>query len=144
MPVSKPNKRWSRRRRWQERRAVAKPMRAPGGDPAGGIVHTGASVFDPMTNYQKLGRFQGTMLRAAFQDIGHARDLPSVLGWSMLGILLAGMGLVFAYEIVVDLHATGPFVWVFGTVFPVSGFLILKAQLANLTRLAARRRGHRT
>jgi hypothetical protein len=139
MPVSKPNRRWSKHRRWQERRAVAKSTRGAG-DPAGGVVHTGASVFDPVTNYQKLGRFQGTMIAAALQDMKRARSVPSMLGWMVVGALLLGVGAVFLYG-AVNLRG-GALNWAFAATFPIAGGLILSAQIRNGLRLLNRRQRH--
>jgi hypothetical protein len=86
MPVSKPNRRWSRKRRWQERRAVAPRLRGDGEDmPAGGVIHDGTSVFDPMTHARMLGRFQGTVIASAFS---HSRRGP--LSW-VVWLSLAGV-----------------------------------------------------
>ncbi|HEY7271059.1 MAG TPA: hypothetical protein VH951_14635 [Dehalococcoidia bacterium] len=135
MPVSKPNRRWSRRRREQERKRVSPRPRGPlGGD----LIDDGTSVFDPIAGAQRLGRFEGAMLARAIRDGSRGQSAGSILVWFMLGAALAGVGV----GMMVELESQGATLG-FGSLtavgFMSAGVWAMFAQVQNAIRLNRRR-----
>ena len=87
MPVSKPNRRWSPRRRQQERHSVAPWTEGP---PPGGddLIATGRSPFDPVNNLGRSWNF-----RLALYNAARSRTRPVGPRWFWAvfgGVLLLG------------------------------------------------------
>jgi hypothetical protein len=108
----------------------------------GGVVDTGQSTFDPVTNAQKMGRIQGVMLSAAIADISRARTMGGVLAWSLIGLAMAAAGLLFLYDLAF-LGGGRPVLIGFGVLFGAGGLRILAAQPGNVARLFRPGRSHK-
>lgn len=137
MPESKPNRRWSKQRRWQERRRVARRVSARpdlGPGDFGYRVRAGASGLDPFESRLEFGRFQGTMMKLVLDEMLKSRSPPSLVFWIAFGFLLAAGGGLFLYEIA--FVGGGSLIFIgFGTMSLVGGCVILVEQVQKLLKL---------
>lgn len=111
------------------------------GQLSGDIVHTGDSVFDPVINAQRMGRFQGTMLASALADVTRARSFVGIAAWTLVGAVMLAVGVLATYDLIVTGGHAPPLFFAVAVVLSFGGFSVLVAQPDNFAQ--RHRRSHR-